>query len=181
MTRKNILILILAFYSSYSFCQAPATLTKIVLIRHGEKSESGDNLSCTGLNRSLQLPAVLIKKFGMFNTVFVPTLKAGNSTTHSRMFQTITPYLVKENLSVSSKFDEADVNGLAAAIRKQTGTVLVVWEHKNLRKIAKALGLQDVQKWDDSDFDSIWIITYKKGVPMLTSDKEGLNPSSVCN
>ena len=38
---------------------------KVVIIRHGEKpadkSEGGDNLSCQGQNRALQLPAVLIK------------------------------------------------------------------------------------------------------------------------
>ena len=181
MIRKNILTIILVLCCSYSFCQSPSALTKVVLIRHGEKSESGDNLSCMGFNRSLQLPAVLHKKFGVFNHVYVPTLKASNSTSHSRMFQTITPYLVHENLSVSSKFDESDINGISNAIMKQTGTVLVVWEHKNIRKIVRALGVQDDQRWDDSDFDSIWILTYKNGVPTLSRDKEGLNPSASCN
>ena len=45
---------------------------KVVIIRHGEKptekpsdkSDGGDNLSCQGQNRALQLPAVLIKKIG---------------------------------------------------------------------------------------------------------------------
>ena len=39
---------------------------KVVIIRHGEKpadkADGGDNLSCQGQNRALQLPAVLIKK-----------------------------------------------------------------------------------------------------------------------
>ena len=178
---KSVFFLLLTFSTALTFGQNPAPLTKVVLIRHGEKSQNGDNLSCMGLNRSLQLPAVLHKKFGSFDHVYVPTLKASNSTTHSRMFQTITPYLVKENLSVSSKFDESDIIGVASAIRKQAGSVLIVWEHKNIRKIVKALGIKDDQRWEDGDFDSIWIISYKNGVGTLSRDSEGLNPSDSCN
>ena len=51
---------------------SPDTHLKVVIIRHGEKptekpsdkSDGGDNLSCQGQNRALQLPAVLIKKIG---------------------------------------------------------------------------------------------------------------------
>jgi hypothetical protein len=38
---------------------------KVVIIRHGEKPETGDNLSCQGENRALQLPAVLYKKYNI--------------------------------------------------------------------------------------------------------------------
>ena len=33
---------------------------RIFFIRHGERPPKGDNLPCTGLNRALALPAVLI-------------------------------------------------------------------------------------------------------------------------
>ena len=181
MNFKLILVSFIILFSSITFGQGTSSLTRVVIIRHGEKSENGDNLSCKGLNRSLQLAGVLKSKFGAFDHVFVPTLKASNSTTHSRMFQTITPYLVRENLSVSSKYDESDINGVASAIKKQTGTVLVVWEHKNIRKIVRALGIQEVQKWEDSDFDSILILNYHNGTPTLSSDKEGITPSATCN
>ena len=177
---KNILFLTMCILSLHAYTQT-ATPQKIVFIRHGEKGETGDNLSCQGLNRSLQLAGVLHKKFGVFNHILVPTLNEGKSTTRSRMFQTITPYAIKENLPINTKFDEADAPGVAKSIMKQDGTVLLVWEHKNIRKIVKALGIMDDSRWDDNDFDSIWIITFPKGIATISKDKEGLNPSATCN
>ena len=42
---------------------APEPPLRVVIIRHGEKPEEGDNLSCAGLNRALALPAVLARVF----------------------------------------------------------------------------------------------------------------------
>src|SRR5690349_5777022 len=85
-----------------SIGQQPAnSVQKIVIIRHGEKPAKGDNLSCQGFNRSLQLPAVLNKKFKVFDYIFVPSLNEGGSTKHSRMFQTIVPYGVGHNLDIN--------------------------------------------------------------------------------
>ncbi len=38
-------------------------LQKVVIIRHAEKPDDGDNLSCKGFNRSLALTSVLYNKF----------------------------------------------------------------------------------------------------------------------
>src|SRR5947208_16944991 len=72
-----------------------SNLQRIIIIRHGEKPDQGDNLSCQGLNRALQLPAVLNQKFGTPNAIFVPSLKMGKSTNAARMYQTIVPFAVK--------------------------------------------------------------------------------------
>jgi hypothetical protein len=37
---------------------------KIVIMRHVEKADKGDNLNCKGFNRSELLPAVLYQKYG---------------------------------------------------------------------------------------------------------------------
>ena len=179
---KQFLLLIICCGCFSTYSQTTNEIPrKVVLIRHGEKGATGDNLSCQGLNRSLQLSGVLHNKFGTFTHIFVPTLHEGKATTHSRMFQTITPYAVKENLAISTKFEEADIAGITKYIMKQDGTVLLVWEHKNIRKIVKALGISGDERWEDNDFDSIWILTFPKGIPTLTKDKEGLNPSASCN
>jgi hypothetical protein len=49
-----------------SFAQtSPASGETIVLIRHGEKPDSGlGQLTCKGLNRALALPALLIGRYG---------------------------------------------------------------------------------------------------------------------
>jgi len=97
------------------------------------------------------------------------------------MFQTITPFAVKYNLTVNSKFDENDYSNIAESVLKKTGTVLMVWEHSAIQSLAEKLGVKSPPPWDGKDFDSIWVITYPKGKTVLSLDKEGITPSPDCN
>ena len=153
---------------------------KIVIIRHGEKPENGDNLSCQGQNRALALASVLHQKIGLPSAIYVPSLKLDNETKHSRMFQTITPFAVKYNVPINSKYDEKDSEKVAKSVLKKSGTVLMVWEHSAIQDLAKQLGVKHAEDWLDKDFDSIWTISYDTGQAKLSLDNEGLNPSPVC-
>lgn len=160
---------------------APDNNLKVVMIRHGEKPDSGDNLSCQGENRALQLPAVLYQKFNIPDYTYVPTLDSGKATKHSRMFQTVGPFAIKYNLMVDSKYGTDDYAKVAKNVLEKTGTVLMVWEHKAIPLIAGQLGVKNPPSWEGSDFDSIWVITYPNGKAELSLDKEGIVPSSDCN
>lgn len=182
--KKIILILSIFFLVIFSFyCSVgqsnPAQVQKIIIIRHGEKPDKGDNLSCKGFNRSLALTNVLYKKIGIPDYIFVPSVNTGKKTSTARMYQTIVPFAVKYNLRINTKFDVDDYQGIANEVLKKNGTVLLVWEHKAIDNIVKALGLQS-DKWDSDDFDSMWIINFQKGRPVLTVDKENLNPADSC-
>jgi hypothetical protein len=181
--KKLILVIALIFIADgiYSSAKAQSGNLKIVLVRHGEKETNGDNLNCQGLNRALQIPKVLVGKFGVPKNIYVPTLNAKKSTSHSRMFQTASPLAIKYTVAINSKYDVEDYAPLAKAIEAQTGTILIVWEHNAMHDIIKALGVnaKGIQ-WPDEDFDSIWIVTYKKGQAVLTMDKEGLSPAANC-
>jgi len=176
---SSIVLLIICCHPS-SGQQSTSLLKRVIIIRHGEKPEQGDNLSCKGLNRALQLPNVLNKKFGIPDYIFVPSINTGKKTGTARMYQTIVPFAVKYNLNINTKYDVDDTKELARDVLKRNGTVLLVWEHKHIDNILKALGLQSSDKWTDDDFDSIWIISFESGKPVLTKDKEGINPSSDC-
>src|SRR5215471_10972274 len=105
--RKQLFCLILFITSSaYQslFGQSNSTL-KVILVRHGEKPKTGSNLTCEGLNRSLQLPEVVDKKFGKPDYLYVPSLAMGDSTKHARMFQTAIPLAVKYQLEITSRFE----------------------------------------------------------------------------
>lgn len=160
--------------------KAVGNLQRVIIIRHGEKPDQGDNLSCQGLNRALALPAVLYRKIGLPSAIFVPSMNMGKSTDVARMYQTIVPFVIRYNLHINTKYDVGDAEGLAAAVHKHDGTVLIVWEHKAAGKILKALGLPGKEKWPDEDFDTIWVVTYKNGVPTLTKDAEGIRPGANC-
>jgi hypothetical protein len=182
---KNGRLVFFALYCCYAcFCSScvdgQKKNLKLVFIRHAEKPDGGDNLNCLGLNRSFLLPGVLYKKFGVPDNVYVPTLNQGNVTKHARMLQTVTPFVAKYRLSVNTKYDEDDSKGLSKALMEEKGTVLIVWEHKNLPHILHALGVKARPDWPDNDFDSIWIVTFPKGLATLTRDAEGLKPAKGC-
>ncbi|HXS37873.1 MAG TPA: hypothetical protein VN721_14310 [Flavipsychrobacter sp.] len=154
---------------------------KVVIIRHAEKPAKGDNLTYQGLNRSMQLPKVLYKKFGKPDYTYIPSMAMDTNTKHSRMFQTVIPMAVKYNLVLNSKHDEKDYAGIAEDIKSKKGTVLMVWEHKAIAPIVAALGVAESGLiWPDDDYDSIWIITFQNGKATLTKDKENLKPSANC-
>ncbi|GAC1420864.1 MAG: hypothetical protein NVS9B7_07040 [Flavisolibacter sp.] len=167
------------FQSTWSQKTGNALVQKLVIIRHGEKPEKGDNLSCQGFNRSVQLPAVLFKKIGVPQAIFVPALNEGSKTSAARMYQTIIPYAIKYNLRINTRYEVKDVDGLVKGIGKESGTVLVVWEHKAIGKIMKALGIPDA-KWDESDFDTMYVVTFPNGKAKLTKDAENIKPSGNC-
>ncbi len=155
---------------------------RIVLIRHGEKPKKGSGLSCMGINRASLLPDVLNAKIGLPGIIYIPTPTGSDATNHARMSQTITPFATKYHLTLNSDYKVNDVKGAAKDILKHKGTVLVVWEHNGLEDLGELLGLKEKLRWDDNDFDSIWIITYsKKGKARLQIDHEGLHPSAKCN
>ncbi|MGR9000338.1 MAG: histidine phosphatase family protein [Gammaproteobacteria bacterium] len=159
----------------------PDNSLKVVIIRHGEKPENGDNLSCQGENRALQLPAVLYRKFNKPDHIYVPSLELDKSTKHARMFQTVTPFAIKYNLKVNSKYGEKDTATIAKKVLEKTGTVLMVWEHSAIPPLAEELGVENPPAWDGKDFDSIWVITYSNGKAVLSVDKEGISAAPACN
>jgi hypothetical protein len=172
---------------------APDKTLKVVVIRHAEKpsekatekssekADGGDNLSCQGQNRALQLANVLYQKMGKPDYTYVPALNIGKNTTHSRMFQTVTPFAVKYDLSINSQYDADAYADVAKSVLKKSGTVLMVWSHSEIPELASAIGVDKPPKWKGTDFDSMWIVTYASGKAELTIDQEGLNPSPNCN
>lgn len=154
---------------------------KIIIIRHAEKQEKNENLSCMGLNRSLKLVNVLYQKIGVPDYVYVPSVGNGSKTTHSRMFQTISPFVIRYNLSVNTAFKGTDFNQIVKDLKDKKGTVLFVWDHENIRKLAVSLGVDAAKtKWDDQDFDGIWVITGKGKSRTLTIDHEKIMPAAGC-
>ena len=158
----------------------PANDLKITLIRHGEKPKVGDNLSCKGQNRALQLTNVLYEKLKAPYNIYVPALSLDKTTSHSRMFQTVTPFAVKYNLAINSQYEDDDYDNVSKSVQKKHGDVLMVWSHQSIPKLARALGIKNPPEWQDDDFDSMWLISYHDGKANLSFNKEGLSPPEHC-
>ncbi|MDR3681095.1 MAG: histidine phosphatase family protein [Flavipsychrobacter sp.] len=176
-------LIAIVFFSALSvvgFSQSKPDL-KVYIIRHGEKPIDGDNLTCKGLNRAMQLPAVLKEKVGIPDYIFVPSLTAAEKTKHARMFETVVPFAVKYNLKINSSHTNDEYKNIAEDIKSKKGTVLMVWEHKALTGIIQALGVKEELHWADDDFDSMWIITITGKNAILAKDAEGLHPQDDCS
>ena len=158
----------------------PSPDLRVIIIRHGEKPKTGDNLTCQGENRARELPAVLYRKFGKPAFAYVPKLGSGSATKHARMFQTLAPMAVRYNLAVNSAFSGDAYPEVADNVRQKTGSVLMVWNHTNIPSLVKELGVAAPPRWADDDFDSIWVLTYPLGKAVLSFDNEGLTPSAAC-
>ena len=155
---------------------------RLIFIRHAERPEDGDNLTCQGLNRSLQLPGLIVKKFGKPDNIYVPAVESGEVTKRARMLETVTPLVVKYGLKINSAYDEKDSKSLSRALLREKGTILIVWDHKNIAPILEELGINtDTLHWSGNDYDSMWIVTFRDGEPYLTKDREGLKPAAGCS
>ncbi len=160
-------------------CKAQEAL-RVVLIRHAEKPLAGDNLSCAGFERATKLAGVIKNKYGIPSEIFAPAPTTGKSTKNVRMLQTAWPLAVKYNLPVNTHYTVEESDKLARALQKRSGTVLVIWEHKELIAIAQALGVEAALNWPANDYDTIWLITFKSGKPVLTIDHENIRPGAGC-
>lgn len=182
MKLSNVFLLVIFLLGVSHVASAQQKDLKVVIIRHGEKGATGDNLNCQGLNRALALPKVLYAKFGIPAYILVPALGQGKSTSHSRMFQTITPFAGKYNISINTDFDSTDYKDIKDYLKGKSGTALLVWDHQSIEGLAKSFGIKDEKlKWKDSDYDSIWIIDMKKGQKVLTRSAEGIRPGTACS
>lgn len=165
-----------------AFCaELPASPDlRVLIIRHGEKPQDGESLNCQGENRAHQIPAVLERKFGKIDYIYVPTVVSrGNKTLHARMFQTATPVAVRNHLDINSQFAGTDAQQVAQSVLEKKGTVLLVWNHRAIAKLAQSLGA-NAPVWPDADFDSILMIRYTQGKPQLSLEAEGPAPSPEC-
>jgi len=187
------LLLTLFFNAS---CYADET---IVMVRHGEKPEAGlGQLNCQGLNRSLALPNVLLKKFGTPAAIFAPNPgiqknDRGTLYNYIRPLATIEPTAIALSLPVNTQFGLDDLDALQTVLLSSTyqnATVFIAWEHRLAEEAARKILVTNggdpatVPTWDGNDFDSIYIISVKTDAQgnrfaSFRHDWQGLNKLSM--
>ncbi len=162
--------------------------TTIVIVRHGEKPALGlGQLSCQGLNRSLALAPLLLANYGKPVAIYAPnpTLKkidSGVAYAYIRPLATIEPFAISVGMPVNLDWGMTEVGELAKVLlARNEGTQIVAWEHHLAEKLAKdllgALGANPAQvpEWDNSDFDSIYVVRVAGQLASFTHEQQGLN------
>jgi len=192
-----------AFVTSAPSAPSAATepsVETIVCVRHGEKpSMEIGQLDVRGLNRSLELPKVLLGKYGKPQFIFAPDPAKtigradGNQYCYVRPLATIEPTAILCDLPVNTMYGFKDIQGLETELRKpmyQSAVIFVAWEHQFLERFARALVIDlggdgtQVPAWDKSGmgYDAIYLIkiTTQNGQSTVefSVDHEGLDHPS---
>ena len=181
--------------------QSGDAVETVVFIRHGEKPESGlGQLSCQGLDRALALPPIIAHSFGRPDAIYAPNPShpkedAGSLYDYVRPVATIEPTAIWFGMPVDVSLGVYDRKGLQAALEKRRALdrnvfILVVWEHKQIAPIVRALltthgadaaMVNEVKDWEGTDFDSMYVVTIGQcGDATTTTFDQQQNPSMVC-
>jgi hypothetical protein len=177
---------------------SPAQVETLVCIRHGEKPANDQGqLTFQGLNRSLALPDVLIKKYGRAGFVFAPGTQHpishdGVPYCYIRPLITIEPTAIRLALPVDARFAFDEIEPLQKELLSpayQNSLVFIAWEHIKLEQFAKdmldALGADSsvVPHWPGKDYDSIYVLRIRtengRRTATFAHDQEGLDGMSL--
>jgi hypothetical protein len=150
------------------FCgQALAMPAQIAIIRHAEKPSSGSELSARGWERAKALPSLFLESrfltFGSAVAVF--GMSPSQSEGSVRSIQTVQYLSQSLGLVTNTGFTGDDVDQLAREIKTNKiydgKLVVICWHHQGIQDVAVALGVQNAPSWSGSDFDRVWLLTFK--------------------
>ena len=159
--------LVRIFIFSFLVIQAAQSMpAQIVLIRHGEKPETGDELSTQGWARAQALPELFkrpeFNQFGNPAALYAMNKKGKNGSI--RAIQTLKYVSQVFNLALNTDYTKDQVADLVKDIKKNDeydGKMIVIcWEHKVLIDIAMEFGVKEPVSWPAEQFDRAWILDF---------------------
>ena len=185
--KKKILILASLFLlgTIYAVNAIPKKVTpkKVIITRHANKIphlkgailEGPNELDLQGYERAAAL-AYYFSGTRLYNTppithVFATGLKNADSSV--RPIETCTPTANHYHLPLNIDFNPTQTKELAQEIltnpKYNGSTILVCWEHHNIRPLVLALGAEDPGKWNADVFDEVYMLVFDEtGKPTLT-------------
>jgi hypothetical protein len=157
-------------------------LTRVMIIRHAEKPEKGtpphgvtsdgerDEGSLTV--RGWQRAGALVSLFCPSNNVFADPLLAAPTVIYAsspdggshRPLETVKPLHRRLGVELVKNFAKGQEDELAAAVVRESGVVLISWQHERIAAIAEHLTADAPPRsaiprsWPDDRFDMVWVL-----------------------
>ena len=154
----------------FNYTDSSPTLTpaQIVIIRHAEKPESGNELSESGQQRAHLLPIYfntneILTDFGKPAAIFAAApRKIGDSI---RCIQTVIPLATNLNLEINQNFTKKNIHDLEEYVMSNPfyfdRTVIICWDHLGIPTMARLFGaMGSPVVWDKNVYDRTWIIRF---------------------
>ena len=185
----NKLFVLLSLVASVAVAvPAGAMPAQVLLIRHGEKPDSGSDLNDQGWARARALPNLFTRpefsQFGKPAALYAmgPKEKDSAENTSRRAVETLKYLSESMGLPIRSEFTkhkDAEMVQQILADRSLDGKLVVIcWEHKVLTDIAQDFGLDPAPDYPEDKFDRAWLLTLAAdgGAPEFRDLPEQLLP-----
>ncbi|MGO9108026.1 MAG: hypothetical protein ACLP9L_02225 [Thermoguttaceae bacterium] len=148
---------------------ANAKPAQVIIIRHGEKPDQGDDLSLKGRERAAALVPFFVSG-DKERPVAIYAQGPSNEHHSRRPMETVAPLARELKLEVKTyhrnRYAEM-VKEILARPEYDGKTVLICWHHKGIPDLATALGVVAPPDWTSQTFDRLWIIRLKDGKAIL--------------
>ncbi|UVK57130.1 flagellar basal body-associated protein FliL [Mesorhizobium sp. AR02] len=140
----------------------------MLIVRHGEKPDSGPGLSPAGEARA-QAYVAYFQPFMLDGTPFRPDMlvASADSKNSARERLTLTPLSEALKLPIDQRFADREVQNLVAALSTESHgkSILIAWHHSQLGKLIKAFGadpqaLLPNGKWPDDVFNWVVVLSF---------------------
>lgn len=161
----SIFVSVMAGLFSINSFASPA---EIIIIRHGEKPASGNDLSPQGEERAEALPKFFetnptATRFGLPVAIYAMGQKPNDPDDSIRAIETVTPLAYDLHLKIHDQYSKEQIQPMLEEVVNTPAyngrTVVICWEHSMIPLMAQALGVQNPPQWPDSVFDRAWIFT----------------------
>lgn len=166
---KNMLYWILISLAMGLTTPAWAAPAQILIIRHAEKPDKGNDLSPEGYEHAQKLVAYFehdaaVTRYGTPFAIFAMDHSSDDES--RRPVETVTPLATALGLKIHDKFGKNDLKEISQKVLndpKYDGKmVLICWEHHVIPNLARELGAKDAPgTWDDNDFTSVWELDFE--------------------
>lgn len=156
---------------------------QVIIIRHAEKLDQGNQLSTKGKERAAAFAPYFtetdyLTTFGTPAAIYAMAAPKGDSSL--RPIQTVTPLanLLKMTIKDSTERDNYRkmVDEIKSSPTYHGKTILICWEHKLIPEIARAFGaLQTPGRWPPNIYDRTWVISFdSSGKPTFQNHAQRL-------
>ena len=139
----------------------------VLIVRHGEKPDSGPDLSPEGQARA-QAYVAYFQHFMLDGAPLRPDMlvASADSRSSARERLTLTPLSQALKLPIDQRFADREVQNLVAALSTESHgkSILIAWHHGQLAKLIKAFGadpqaLLPNGKWPGDVFN--WVVVLR--------------------
>ncbi|MFA6584460.1 MAG: histidine phosphatase family protein [Elusimicrobiaceae bacterium] len=167
--KKLLIFIAMVFVPVFAIPAAFAAPAQVIVIRHAEKPETGNELSELGWKRAYALVDFFknnkaVTRYGTPAAIYGMAPKDEQGTL--RAIQTVLPLSKELNLKINTKYKKKSERALANEILKTEAyngkMVLVCWEHHAILDILAAFNVKNgPQQWPGASFDRAWVLNFE--------------------